>query len=247
MAKTVDIFYKSYAKDYWLLYLSLKTITKNVTGYNNVVLLIPEQDKEIFDTSDLPPRTLVHYVKDEGAGWLRQQYFKMTAYKYCFAEFILFSDSDCLWDHPIDLQDYIADGKPEILYTSWDKVGQAICWRYPTEKFMKGPVEWEMMRRNNQIHYRQTLLDIAEYAPDLEQQIMNSDGFSEFNAMAAYAHKYCRDRYTFKNTDDWTYVPPLAIQVWSHSSKKEGMSDTHLREYIRLLESIMKSFGVPVP
>lgn len=247
MAKTIDLFYKSYSKDYWLLYLSLQTIKKNVTGYNNIILLIPEQDKEIFDTSYLPERTLIYYIPDKSPGWLYQQYLKMTAHKYCFAEFILFADSDCFWDHPVNLQDYVANGRPEILYTSWDKVGQAVCWRYPTEKFIKEPVEWERMRRNCQIHYRQTLVDIEGYAPNLEEEIMTSGGFSEFNAIAAYAHKYCPDRYTFTNTDDWTYVPPLAEQVWSHSSKKEGVSETHLREYIRTLETIMKSFDVPVP
>lgn len=245
--KKIDIFIKSYFKDYWLLYFALKSIAKNVTGYNNIILLIPEKDKEIFDTRCLPDRTLIHYVPDEGRGWLRQQWYKMSAHEYCDAEYIMFSDSDCLFTHPIDLQDFVKGDKPEILYTDWEKVQDAACWKEPTEKFLKDEAPYEMMRRNCQIHHRQTLLDISEYAPNLEYQIMSSHRFSEFNAIANYAYKYCRDRYRFVNTDDWTYVPPLAEQVWSHGSKEEGTSEAHLREYIRILETVIKSFGFTVP
>lgn len=245
--KAVDVFIKSYRGDFWLLYLALQTIKKNVTGYNNILLLIPEVDKEYFDTRDLPERTIVHYVKDEGTGWLRQQYFKMSAHKYSHAEFIMFSDSDCFFDHPIDLQEFVVDGKPEILYTDWSKVGDAIAWKEPTEKFMREKVPYEFMRRNNCIYYIQTLLDIDKYAPDLEQQIMGTHKFSEFNCFGAFEYKYHRERYLFINTDNWRYVPPKSIQVWSHSSKEKGADELHLREYIRVLESICKAFGINIP
>src|SRR6185312_3434520 len=120
MSKTIDIFVKSYKKDLWLLTLSLETIKKNVTGYNNIILLIPEKDKHDFDTRNLPKRTLIYYVEDDGVGWLRQQWFKMSAYNYSDADFIMFSDSDNFFDHKINVQDIIKDDKPEILYTDYE-------------------------------------------------------------------------------------------------------------------------------
>lgn len=245
--KSIDIFYKSYSKDFWLLYLSLKTITKNVTGYNNIVILIPESEKELFDTSDLPERTVVYYVEEKQPGWLWQQVCKTNAHKYCFAEFILFADSDCIWEHKIDLQEFVIDGKPEILYTDWSKVGDGIIWKAPTEIFMKEPVEWEFMRRNSLIYYRATLIAISEYAPDLEKMIMDSARFSEFNCIGAFAFKFEKHNYTFINTDNWKYVPPKSEQLWSHASKADGVSEVHLREYIRTLETIMKAYDVPLP
>jgi len=246
---TIDIFIKSHRADFWLLQLALQTITKNVTGYNNLILLIPQRDSGEFDTRILPPRTLVHYVTDEGFGWLRQQWYKMTAHNYCFSEYIMFSDSDCFFTRPINLQDVVKNNKPEILCTDWSKVGDAIVWRKPTEKFIGEPVAFERMRRNNQVYHRSTLVSISQFSPDLEQQIMGAEDkkFSEFNCMSSYAFRFENDKYTFVNTDDWTYVPPLAEQVWSHSSKREGASETHLREYIRTLETILKSYGVNIP
>lgn len=244
----IDIFIKSYRNDFWLLYLCLKSITRNVTGYNNIVLLIPEEDKEVFDTRGLPERTIVHYVSDiKAKGWLWQQWLKLSAYKYCFAPYIMFADSDCIFTYPINLTDFIADDKPEILYTDWEKVGDAKAWKEPTEAFMKEQVPYEFMRRNCCIYHRSTLVAIGEYAPDLDKTIISADKFSEFNCMGAFAYKYERDKYNFVNTDDWTFVPAKAVQLWSHASKKEGESETHLREYIRTLETICKAFDVPVP
>lgn len=245
---TVDIFIKSYKNDFWLLQLSLQTIKKNVTGYNTLVLLIPEDEKDLFDTRGMPERTLIFYVHEyDRGGWYYQQFLKMSAYKYSFADYIMFSDSDCMFDHPIDLQEFVADGKPEILYTSWDKVGDAKAWKIPTENFMKDTVPYEFMRRNQLIYHRSTLVAISEYAPNLEHTIMNSEHFSEFNCIGAWSYKNERHMYNFINTDDWQYVPPKAIQVWSHASKEEGADDLHIREYIRVLESILKAFGVKVP
>lgn len=247
MEKKIDLFIKTYRKDFWLLYLALKTIERNVTGYNTLNLLIPEEDKEHFDTRGLPERTLVHYVKDREPGWLMQQVFKMKAYQYCYADYIMFSDSDCFFDHPLNLQDCIKDDKPEILYTAWKDVADAIVWREPTEKFLKEPVEWETMRRNNQIYHRSTLIAISEFQPNVEEIIMSSAKFSEFNTMSSYAMKHEPDRYTFVNTADWTYVPPHGTQVWSHANKDKGASEIHHLEYIRTLETIIKSFGLPLP
>lgn len=246
--KTIDIFIKSYKGDFWLLQLALETIKKNVTGYNNLILLIPEKDKHDFDTRNLPDRTFVHYVQDEGNGWLRQQVFKMNAHKYCYADYIMFSDSDCFFTYPVNLQELIEDEKPEILYTAWEKVGQAIVWKAPTEKFIGEEVTHERMRRNCQIHHREALVEIEKFKPGLEKMIMESGGaFSEFNCISAYCHKFMNDKYKWTNTDDWTFVPETAKQVWSHGNDEQGASEDHLREYIRLLKTIMEAFGVPVP
>lgn len=245
---TIDIFCKTYKGDFDLLHIALETIKRNVTGYSNLILLIPEKDKHDFDTRNLPERTLIHYVDDnDEKGWLRQQVFKMKAHEYCFSDFIMFTDSDCFFDHRLDLQELIADGKPEVLYTDWKDVGDAIVWKEPTSKFLKQEAEWEMMRRNNQVYHRSTLVDLSEFDPNFEEIIMKSNAFSEFNTISSYAYQHEKEKYKFVNTAEWTYVPPHSVQVWSHSSKADGVSELHLREYIRTLESIMKCFDCPIP
>jgi hypothetical protein len=246
MDKKIDIFYKSYSKDFWLLHFSLASLTKNVTGYNDIVLLIPEKEKHLFDTRVLPERTIIYYVDEYGNGNLYQQWCKLNAHRYCFADYILYADSDCIWDHPIDLQEFVKDDKPEILYTDYMQLPDAIIWKEPTEKFIKEPVQYEFMRRNCMVYHRSTLVAIEQYEPHLESIVMSSGRFSEFNCMGAYAYKYEREKYNFVNTDDWKYVPPKATQTWSHASKADGISETHLREYIRLLETLLRSVGIDI-
>jgi hypothetical protein len=234
----IDIFIKTYKKDFKLLSYSLRSIVKNVTGYKNIVLLVPERDKQAFDTRELPANTLIHYVNDYGNGYLYQQWCKMNAYNYCNSDYILFSDCDVIFDHAINLQDFIADGKPEILFTDWDKVGNGIIWREPTERLMGEPVIAEFMRRNCLIFHKETLRKIALQYPNLEATIMNSDRFSEFNFMGAWAYKYEREKYNFINTNDWVYTPPKGIQLWSWADT--GDSETHKQEYQRSIETINK-------
>lgn len=219
--KTVDIFYKSYSQDYKWLYYSLRSLIKNVKGYNKVIILIPENEKELFDTRVLPERTEIHYVKEYGTGYLYQQWCKISAHRFSSADYIMFSDSDCIFDHEINVQEFIADDKPEILYTDYSKVGDAICWKEVTEAFIKEPMQYEMMRRNCLIYHTDTLKAIEKYEPNLEYIIMNGVRFSEFNAMSAYAWFHERDKYNFVNTDEWTYTDPKAKQYhsWSEFEK----------------------------
>jgi len=241
---TVDIFIKSYKKDFNLLKYSLLSITKNVTGYNKVIILIPERDKSDFDTRELPERTEINYVEDSGNGYLKQQVYKMNAFKYCHADYILFSDSDCIFDHKINLLDFVDDGKPEILYTHYDKVGDGIIWKAPTEILMHDTVEYEFMRRNCLIYHRDTLVKISMEHQNLEFIVMQSQRFSEFNFMGAWAFKHEREKYNFINTDDWSYVPPKAIQLWSHHDKTG--SEVHQKEYQRALDAINKVFELNI-
>jgi len=239
---TVDIFYKSYKKDFWLLHYSLLSITKNVTGYNNIILIIPESEKHDFDTRVLPERTLIHYVNEYGNGYMFQQWCKVNAACYSDADFILFADSDCIFDHKIDLQTFIP--VPEILYTPYTQLPDAIIWQKPTEKLIGEKIEFEFMRRNCLIYHRSTLVELNKWNPGLEKIIMASTRFSEFNLIGAYAWKFERNNYNFVCTDGWTYTEPKAIQVWSHASKEAGADDLHLREYIRILETLIKAFAI---
>jgi hypothetical protein len=217
------------------------SIKKNVTGYNNLILLIPVRDKNNFDTSNLPDRTLIHYVDDSGNGYLKQQVLKLQAYKYSFADYIMFSDSDVIFDHSINLQDFVSDDKPEILYTHYDKVESAFIWKKPTEDFLKEPVDFEFMRRNNLIYHRSTLENISNYEGNLEYIVMNSERFSEFNLMGAYAFKFEKEKYNFINTDEWAYTEPKGIQLWGWA--ENGSKDaTHVYEYQRTLDVLNKVF-----
>lgn len=239
----ITIFIKSYERDFNFLYYALKSINKNVKGNYDVLLMIdnnsrlPEKFNEL-----ITDKYKVVYVNKEGNGYLFQQYCKMTAYRHTNSEYILFSDSDVIFDHEINVDEFIADGKPEILYTEWDKVGDAVCWKVPTESFVGQKLDYEFMRRNCLIYHRSTLENIGNKYGNLKYIVMRSKAFSEFNAIGAWVWINERDKYTFINTDEWQYVPPKGEQLWTHATKT-GSSE-HVREYQRALGVINKTFDL---
>lgn len=246
MEATVDIFIKSFAKDIFLLRYSIESIKKNVIGYRRVVLLIPQEEYDVWiDLVEYFQSLIeiaVFYVNEYGNKYLFQQACKLKAHEFTLSDYILYSDSDVIFDHPVNVQDYIKDGKPQILYTSWDKVGEAICWKAPTESVMGEEVKWEFMRRNNMVIHRSTLENINKWQPRLQVIVMSAERFSEFNLLGAYAFKFEKEKYSFVNTDDWQYEEPMGIQLWSYF--KTGNEETHKHEYERALKVINKTFDL---
>lgn len=250
--KSIDLFIKTYAQDFKLLDYSLQSIIKNVTGYSYIVILVPEKDFKLFrqTVTHIPVNTAIWVIPEiYSNGYLFQQVCKLKAHKYSHADYILFSDSDCIYDHSINLQDFVADDKPEILYTSYDKADGAIIWQKPTEAFIEDSMPWELMRRNCLIYHRSTLANVEYFAKSLhgksiEEYVMNSGSFSEFNAIGAYAFLHEPGKYNFVNTDNWEYTKPKAIQLWSYGTK-DG-DETHKREYQRSIDTINKALGLNV-
>lgn len=237
------IFIKSYHKDYKLLYYALKSIQLNVKGNYDVLLMLDNGHELPDNFNEVLNNVKVVYVGREGDGYLWQQICKLNAHKYTDSEYILFSDSDVIFDHEINIDEYLNNGKPEILYTDYSKVDGAIIWKKPTEDFMKESVQYEFMRRNNCIYHRNTLESIWNYEPNLKYIILNSERFSEFNVLGAYAFKFENDKYNFVNTDNWEYTPPKGIQLWGWA-EKHNPNETHVYEYARTLDTINKVFNL---
>jgi hypothetical protein len=239
----IDIFIKSYYKDFKLLNYCLQSIEKNVTGYNKIVVVVPARDYQIFIAevhTDLPIE--VNAIHEYGDGYLFQQWVKMSAYKYCESQFILFVDSDCLFYKPINIETLLNNGKPQILYTPYTKVGDAICWKECTDRFMNDSINFEYMRRLPLMYHRETLETIHNLEPNLESIIMNSGRFSEFNAIGAWAHKNHADKYDFDNTDNWQYVDPIIKQLWSHCLPQRD--SLQKEEYQKALTEINNVLGL---
>lgn len=234
----IDIFIKSYHKDFkWLAYC-LKSIKKFVTGYNEIIIIIPEGERELLPVMDLPDRTFIHTIQESGNGYMFQQWIKMTAHHYSSADYIAFTDSDCIFKEPVNYQDLIVDGKSEILYTSYfdeqgnNQLGDAICWKAATEEFLKRPVPHEFMRRNNLIYKKETLQALERwFGGDLKRYILSRQTFSEFNVMGAWSYFNRPNDYRFVNTKDWTYVDTPFVQFWSWS----GLNQDDKKKILELI------------
>lgn len=235
----IDIFIKSYPADYkWLKYC-LQSITKFVAEYDKIHIVVPP-GAAISMTNEgieLPYNTNIHILKDQCNGYIFQQYCKLIAHHYSDADYILFGDSDCLFYKPINLQELIATGKPTILHTPWKDVGDAICWKQPTEKVFDREVPAEFMRRNGLVYHRSTLEKFQEwfekrFACSLLEYFMKIDRISEFNLLGAYAWFYEPDKYHWIDTSKEEFGPAIVRQFWSHS----GLNENDFQEINEILK-----------
>jgi hypothetical protein len=101
------------------------------------------------------------------------------------------------------------------------------------------------MRRNGLIYHSSTLQNIAKQYPDLEKYIMESERFSEFNAIGAWIAKNESEKYNLINTDNWEYTPPKAEQLWGWA-QKDNPDEPHPYEYARSLKVINETLGLNI-
>lgn len=216
-----NIFIRTYEKDLGWLQYSLKSIIKYVKGYNKIVVCIPENQRHLLDDFNLENIVTCPVYGDD---YLGQQVSKLNADLYCGSEYVLFTDSDCIFTKPFNVKDLFFNGKPIIYKTRYEKVGDAICWKDVTEKAINKAVEWEYMRRQPLIYLSSTLSDLREYMELIHGRTQTNyilskpyRQFSEFNVLGAFAEAFQKEDYHFHDTD-FGIDEPYLKQFWSWSN-----------------------------
>lgn len=211
---TTDIFIRTYHKDIEWLSHSLKSIHKFCSGYRNIIICIPTGQQHLLKhLTQEKVVTCFSYSND----YIGQQVSKLLAYEHSDADYIWFTDSDCIYTMETKPEDFFKDGKPFVLKTPYEKVGDAICWKQPTENAMKMTLTHEYMRRLPLIYRNDTLKKIDLFFNGVEGYVLKQPHFSEFNLMGAFAERFDKNKYVFLDTDT-NEIPVQRIkQYWSHS------------------------------
>lgn len=216
----IDIFIRTYHKDLeWLAYC-LRSIHKYCTGYRNIIVCIPEQQKFHLDKMNLTAEKQV-YCRSYFNDYVGQQVTKLSSFQYTDAEYILFVDSDCMFNAPCNISEFFFKESLPILYgRPFENLGDAMCWKSPTEWSLRETVQWETMCRFPMIHRRSVvedcfnLLTINGAMKELEKAPQGFL-FSEFNTMGNFAIKYHSDKYHFVDVTKEQVPPPIVNQGWS--------------------------------
>jgi len=205
---TTDIFIRTYQGDLeWLKY-ALKSIAKYVTGYRNIIIIIPENQFYLLKDFNLTKEKIFScpvYKND----YLGQQATKANAYQYSDADFILFWDSDCIATEPFDVNEMFQGGRPIILKTKYSSMtGDVLHWQRLTQKATGQKPVHEYMRRFPLIYRRETLQSLQQFilklhGLSLEEYIIRQPNreFSEFNVFGFFAELFEENNYVFLDTE----------------------------------------------
>jgi hypothetical protein len=206
-----DIVIRSYYKDFsWLRY-ALLSIQRNCRGFSRVVLVVPESSRPRLDSMGLAGDVTIT-CPDYKDDYLGQQVTKLTADRLTDADYICHIDSDCVFCRRTTPDDFFESGKPVILMTQYSALDPHVPWKGLTEKLLRHDVHHEFMRNPPYIFPRWIYGALREYVLSthgipLEDYILAQPfrGFSEFNALGAYAWHYHRDQFV------WREVGPGAL------------------------------------
>jgi len=217
----VSVFIRTYEGDLdWLKYC-LASLHRNLTGWDEIVICIPEgQEHKLRELiTDERVVTCPIYTDD----YIGQQVSKLQAHRHIRGEFILFVDSDVVFHQKSRVSSFFEDGKPVILKESYARLSA----RHPELNILKWqdvvnlvfgerPV-YEYMRRAPQLFRTATLVALDRAFPQLASHALSQPCrlFSEFNVLGYFAEMKEPEGYVFVDLGREPVPPNPATQNWS--------------------------------
>lgn len=160
---------------------------------------MPEASRERLDWLGLAgDRTIT--CPDYRDDYLGQQVTKLHADEFTDADFICHVDSDCVFTRPTKPVDLFQGRLPRVNMTPYATLDRHLPWRGITEAFIGERVEYEFMRDPPYtfpcwLYGAVRRHALSRHGTSIDQYVVDRPprGFSEINALAAYAYVYERD------------------------------------------------------
>jgi hypothetical protein len=218
---TCDILIRSYYKDFQWLRYALRSIRKYCRGFSRVIVVIPESSRRKLDWMGLAG-DLTLTCGDYPDDYLGQQVTKLTADTLTEADFICHIDSDCVFCRPTGPEDLFEAGKPRVLMAPYARLDRHVPWKGLVEKLLRQQVDYEFMRmppytfpRWLYAEFRQHISSL--HGRSLEHYILDQPprGFSEFNALTAFAFSRYPAAFHWVDVDAWPSSRQHCRVYWS--------------------------------
>jgi hypothetical protein len=226
----VDIFIKTYHKDFiWLEYL-LKSIKKFASGFRNIAIvsdddgyILPDHFKEIINfTITYVKVPVVSINMDHGTGYSWQQYMKLSWYKYTDAESIVIFDSDEMLTCPTSPDSFKTNGKYNWFYREWKDAGSAICHKKTVDMILNFDTKYESMWITGFYFTLSATRKLEEYLNSIHGTsdvwniiiLLRISGLSEFNIFGNFIHKIQDPEYNYLYDTTGAFNSTI-IKSWS--------------------------------
>jgi hypothetical protein len=186
----VTIFIRTYKRDVAWLDYCLQSIQKNLKGWDEIVVCIPEgQEHHLRFAKDVRIVTSPVFPND----YVGQQVSKLLCHHYIKGDMVLIVDSDLIFLPGASVQDYLENGKPRILTCKWsvppDKI--AIKWRPIIGKLLgKEPPCSFMKGHGARLFLKSTLQSFSAHFPNIEAYARKQPRkeFSEFQFLGFFLY-----------------------------------------------------------
>jgi hypothetical protein len=216
--RSVWVNYVTFLRDLQWLDYSLQSFHKYATGFDGVIIVVPQDQtahfmymEKKFGTPNCPV-WIRGFMEYPGKGFVHHLAMK------CYADVInpeathiLHMDPDCLFCSQVTPDDYFVDGKPVLVIEPYDVVSRyhprRADWKGVTEFALPFVCQYEAMCRHPAIHIPETyrgmrhMVELKHRTPFMDFVIKQKNsfpqGFGEFNTLGSYAHFDLHDSYHF--------------------------------------------------
>ena len=224
----VSIFIRTYKRDIAWLDLCLQSIRKNLKGWDEIIVCIPEgQEHHLRYAKDVRIVTSPQFPDD----YVGQQVSKLLCHHHIKGEMVLIVDSDLVFLPGASIQDYLENGKPRILTLSWFAPASKLArkWIPGMEKFFnKVPPYSFMAGHGARLFLKSTLQSFCAKFPDIDAYARKQSRkeFSEFQLLGFFIYLNEPENYHLLDVTE-SPAPPYHIrQFWN----VDGITKTTLDE-----------------
>ena len=222
-----DLFIRSYFRDFdWLVYC-LAAIERFGSGFGVVVVAPQSSWAWLKKKVAFRPGVRFEVCQDYRDDYLGQQVTKLYADQYSDADWICHVDSDVLFTRPFTVDDLLVAGKARVLIRPVALLGRHKPWLQPTEAFLGEPVAFDYMQQPpftfpRDLYAQVRRFCLARHGVELANYMLTRPprGFSEFNALGAFAYRYHPEEFHWVDLSCHDPGPPLCRWYWS----REGIT-----------------------
>ncbi|MGH8193625.1 MAG: DUF6492 family protein, partial [Woeseiaceae bacterium] len=218
-----DILIRSYWRDFAWLEYCLRSIEQHCSGFRVVILAIPERSVPWLNRwPPLPSGMRLEICPNYPDDYLGQQVTKLHADEVTDADLICHVDSDCIFVRPTSPHDLAPGGLPLVYMRPVGELPRHWPWTRPTADFLGWQPAYDFMQHPPFVFPRWLYAELRDWsrrkkAVELADWVLSRPprGFSECNALAAYAHAFRRDAFTWISADDGSEERRVCRWYWS--------------------------------
>lgn len=206
-----DLFIRSYHRDFeWLRYC-LASIERYCRGFGAVIVVTPRSSEPWLRRvrASMPGWVRFEVCEDYADDYLGQQVTKLHADAFTDADLICHVDSDCIFERLTTPDDVAPLGRPRVYTHPTATLPRHWPWTAPTASFMGETPTHDFMQCPpfvfpRWLYGRLRAFCVARHGVSLGTWVLScpARGFSEFNALGAYAHAHHPEQFVWVRSID---------------------------------------------
>ena len=235
-----DILVRAYWRDFDWLELCLRSVERYCAGFHEIIIVLPHDSRAWLKRYPALTSTSarIEFCPNYEDDYLGQQVTKLHADEFSQAAFICHLDADCILRRKTVPDDLLPDGKPRIYTKPVAQLPRHWPWLRPTREFLGITPSHDFLQCPPFTFPRWLYGELRAWTQQtkgvsLSDWVLSrpARGFSEFNALAAYAYEYHPEDFIWTRAADIGTEERHCAWYWSWG----GLDSDTRREIERLL------------